>query len=137
RLQFRQTELLSDILCRHSNSRIITRFSRIMDATRRTPPLHISRGFTMLEIVLALVVLGIVSAASAGKIHDLLIQERVIRASTAVENGLEAAFALATRNRQPVRISWSPATMQVGITDRTGLVYYQRVGLGADAYGLQ
>jgi prepilin-type N-terminal cleavage/methylation domain-containing protein len=108
-----------------------------MDAPRR--PLLPNRlpGFTLFEIMVALVVLGIVSAMSAGRIHDILIQQRVVRASTAVENGLEAAFALATRNRQPVRISWSAADMQLGVTDRTGLVYYQRVGLGADAYGLQ
>lgn len=91
----------------------------------------------MFEVVISLVVLGIVSAMSAGRIHDLLIQQRVIRASTAMENSLEAAFAIATRNRQPVRVSWSPSTMQLGVTDRAGLVYYQRLGLGSDAYGLQ
>ena len=108
-----------------------------MDAPR--PPLRFNRlpGFTMFEVIVALVILGIVSAMSAGRIHDLLIQQRVVRASTAVENTLEAAFALATRNRQPVRISWSASNMQIGVTDRSGLVYYQRLGLGSDAYGLK
>jgi hypothetical protein len=91
----------------------------------------------MFEVMVTLVVLGIVSAMSAGRIHDLLIQQRVMRASTAVGNGLEAAFALASRNHQPVRISWSASNMQLGITDRTGAVYYQRIGLGAEAYGFQ
>jgi prepilin-type N-terminal cleavage/methylation domain-containing protein len=94
-------------------------------------------GFTMLELMLVVVLLGIVSAMSAGRIHDLIIQQRVVRAATAVQNGLESAFALAGRNRQPVRISWSPASMQFGVTDRSGNVFYRRIGLGADAYGLE
>lgn len=94
-------------------------------------------GFTLLELMLVVVVLGVVSAVSAGRIHDLIIQQRIAGASTAVQNGLEAAFALAGRNRQPVRISWSPATMQLGVTDRAGVVFYRRVGLGPDAYGLR
>jgi prepilin-type N-terminal cleavage/methylation domain-containing protein len=94
-------------------------------------------GFTMLELMLVVVLLGIVSAMSAGRIHDLIIQQRVVRAATAVQNGLESAFALAGRNRQPVRISWSPASMQFGVTDRSGNVFYRRIGLGTDAYGLE
>ena len=94
-------------------------------------------GFTLLELMMVIVVLGIVSAVSAGRIHDLIIQQRVARASTAVQNSLEAAFALASRNRQPVRISWSASSMQLGITDRAGTVFYRRVGLGPDAYGLR
>jgi hypothetical protein len=87
--------------------------------------------------MVVVVMLGILSAASVGRIRDFVIQQRVVRASTAVQNGLEAAFALASRNRQPVRISWSSSTMQLGVTDRAGIVYYRRIGLGADAYGLQ
>ncbi|MDB4875246.1 MAG: hypothetical protein JWM41_1692 [Gemmatimonadetes bacterium] len=91
----------------------------------------------MLELMLVVVVLGIVSAMSAGRIHDIMIQQRIVRAATAVQNGLEAAFALASRNRQPIRVSWSASAMQLAVTDRSGTVAYRKIGLGADAYGLQ
>ena len=61
-------------------------------------------GFSMIELIVVLVIVGIIFGISAGRIHDLIIQERVARAATAVQNDLEAAFAIATRNRRPIRI---------------------------------
>jgi hypothetical protein len=53
-----------------------------------------------------------------------------------VENSLESAFAIAARNRRPIRITWSSTTMQLAVTDRAGTVFYRRTGLGQDPYGL-
>src|SRR5205085_2037663 len=72
----------------------------------------------------------------AGRIHDLIIQQRVARAATAVQNDLEAAFAIAGRNRHPVRIVWDSTARQLGLTDRAGTTAYRHTGLGKDPYGL-
>jgi type II secretory pathway pseudopilin PulG len=90
----------------------------------------------MIEIVVVLVIVGITSAMSAGRIHELIIQQRIARAATAVQNSLEAAFAIAGRNRHPVRIAWDSVAKQLGVTDRAGTTAYRHTGLGPDPYGL-
>jgi len=94
------------------------------------------RGFSLLEITVAMVIVGLTSAASAGKVHDIMIQQRVARAATAMRNDLEGAFALAVRNRRPIRISWDATAMQLGVTDRAGTTAYRHTNVGRDAYGL-
>lgn len=90
----------------------------------------------MIEVTVALVIVAITSAMSAGRIHDLIIQQRIVRAATAVQNDLEAAFAIAGRNRHPIRIAWDSTTRQLGVTDRAGTTAYRHTGLGRDPYGL-
>ena len=89
--------------------------------TRPTPLRRRARaGFSMVELILVLTIVGITFAISVGRIHDMMIQQRIARAATAVQNDLEGAFALASRNRRPIRISWNSATMQLDVTDRAG-----------------
>jgi prepilin-type N-terminal cleavage/methylation domain-containing protein len=107
-----------------------------MQTSFQPPRPSLRRGYTMLELVIVLTIVGIVSAMSVGRIHDLLIHERVVRAATAMQNDLEAAFAIAGRNRRPVRISWDAASMRLGVTDRAGTLRYRTIALGGDAYGL-
>src|SRR5690242_14456106 len=92
--------------------------------------------FTMLEVVVVLAVVGIVSALSAGRIHAIIVQQRVSRAATSLQTDIEAAFSIASRNRQPIRITWNAATMQMGVTDRAGTIYYRKTALGPDDFGL-
>lgn len=99
-------------------------------------PLHTRRGFTLLEVMVVLVVSGVVVALSSGKIHDILVQQRVARAATALQNEIEAAFTIAGRNRQPVRITWDSAGQRMLISDRTATTYYRKTTLSQDAYGL-
>lgn len=82
-----------------------------------------------------MIMVGIVSALSAGRIHSLMVQQRVARAATSLQSDLEAAFALAVRNRAPVRIAWNSTKRQMGVTDRAGTTFYRRTPLGTD-YGL-
>jgi Tfp pilus assembly protein FimT len=90
----------------------------------------------MLELIIVLVVVGIIAAISANKIHDIMIQQRVYRASTAVQTNVEAAWTLAVRNSRPVRITWDASRLQLDVTDRAGTTYFRRANLGTDAYGL-
>lgn len=91
----------------------------------------------MLEVVIALMLVGIVSMLSAGKIHSIMVQQRVARAATSLQSDLEAAFAIAARNRVPIRITWNSTKMQMQVTDRAGSIFYRRTPLGKEAYGLR
>ncbi len=102
----------------------------------RTPPSAPRAGFTILELLVVMVVVGIISTISAGRIHDLLIQQRMTRAANVIQTNAEAAFAIAVRNRRPIEISWTSSTMQMQVTDRTGATAYRKVSLGRDPYGL-
>jgi prepilin-type N-terminal cleavage/methylation domain-containing protein len=92
-------------------------------------------GFSLLELLIVLMIVGVISGLSAGRIHAIIVQARVARAATSLQTDLEAAFAIANRNRRPVRIAWSTSSMQMRVTDRSGSVFYRRTPLGRDAYG--
>lgn len=93
-------------------------------------------GFTLLEITVVIVVVGIVLSMSAGRIHSFLLQQQTSRAATALQNDLEAAFAIATRNRRPVRIAWDANAMQLNVTNRGGTIFFRKTSLASPAYGL-
>lgn len=92
------------------------------------------QGFTLLELMVVVFVAAVVTAMSFGKIQALMVQSRIHSASTAMQNDIEAAFALASRNRTPIRISWSSGDQQLRVSDRNGIVY-RHLNLGS-AYGL-
>jgi len=94
------------------------------------------RGFSMIETMLVMTILGIVASVSLGKLHEVIVQQRVARAATAVQNTVENAFSIATRNRRPIRISWNAAKMRLTVTDRAGTTTFRTLSLGSDAYSL-
>lgn len=98
--------------------------------TRRTS----RRGFTLLELVVVVFMAGIVGMMSLGKIRALMVHSRLRNASISIQNDVETAFTLATRNRRPIRIYWSSDNKQMRIADRNGTIY-RKLNLGA-TYGL-
>lgn len=98
-------------------------------------PRRARRGFSLLEILIVMIVLGVVSATSMGKMHTIMTQQRLYRAATATQGDLEAAFAISVRNRAPIRISWDATNLQVDVTDRAGTTIYRKSNLGAE-YGI-
>lgn len=88
----------------------------------------------MLEVMVALLIVGVVTTLSAGKFHAIIVQARVARAASSLRSDLEAAFTIAARNRQPTRISWNSTALQLDVTNRAGK-YFRRTPLGKD-YGL-
>jgi len=94
-------------------------------------------GFSMLEIMVALTLVGVTSAISVGKIHDIMIQERIARAATTIRGDMEAAFALAVRNREPIRIRWNSSALALTVTNRDGSTVYRTTALSRDTYGLR
>jgi Tfp pilus assembly protein FimT len=93
-------------------------------------------GFSTSELLVALMIVGLTTTIGLGRFHNLLVQFRVDRAATAVQNDLESAFAISQRNRKPINITWNATTRQLGVTNRAGTVTYRRVSLAQD-YGLQ
>jgi prepilin-type N-terminal cleavage/methylation domain-containing protein len=93
-------------------------------------------GFTILELITVLVVGGILTSFAMGRVTQIMSSQRLKAASVAVQNELSGAWAIALRNRRPVRISWDASKMQLNITDRAGTTVYRRTTLGS-AYGLR
>ena len=91
----------------------------------------------MLEMMVVVVIVGITGTVTAGRVRDLMIQSRIQRAASAVQNDLEAAFALAGRNRRPVHIEWNSSTMQLAVMDRSDATAFRHTTLGMDGYGLR
>ena len=91
----------------------------------------------MLEMMVVVVIVGITGTITAGRMHALIIQSRIQRASTAVRNDLEAAFAIAARNRRPIHIEWNSSTMQLAVMDRSDATAFRHTTLGMDGYGLR
>lgn len=91
----------------------------------------------MIEIVIVLMVGGVLSAMSMGKMHDIMVQQRIARAATALHSDLANAFAIAARDRKPTRIYWDATSMQFSVTNHAGTMAYRHTSLGSDAYGLK
>lgn len=94
-----------------------------------------ARGFTLLEVLVVLAIVAVVTAMSVGRIHTLTVQQRLQRAVRATQNDIEAAYAIAVRNRQPIRISWDATKRQLDVTDRAGTTVFRKSNLGT-VYGL-
>lgn len=97
---------------------------------------RLRRGFSILELITVLVVVGILATISAGKVEQVMTQQRVYRASNIIQTDVEAAWALAARNRHPIRITWDSANRQMRVTDRAATTNFRRTSLGRDPYGL-
>lgn len=85
--------------------------------------------------MIVMIVIGIVAAATTGRFHAVMVQQRVQRAAAATQGDIEAAFAIAARNRVPIRVSWDASNVQVDVTDRAGATIYRKSNLGVE-YGL-
>ncbi len=76
------------------------------------------RGFTLIEIVIVIVVIGLILRFGLPSFSRSLRVGRVNRAATVLSADIERAFSMAARDRKPVRIAWSGGSMQYTLTDR-------------------
>jgi type II secretory pathway pseudopilin PulG len=88
----------------------------------------------MLEMLIVIIVLAILVTVSVPRIARIIRHERVNRAAQMVVQDLQNGFALAGRQRAPVRLTFTPAQKMYVFTDRvTGAVLSQRLlSTGAD-----
>lgn len=94
-------------------------------------------GFTLIETMVVLVIIGVTSSITVGKVYQMMVWNRISRASTSVQNDLEAAFALAVRNRLPIRVSWASSAQQMSVTNRAGTTTFRRTNLDMGTFGLK
>jgi type II secretory pathway pseudopilin PulG len=114
--------------------RTSTKLTRRTPVPRRPRPGHRARiraGFSLIELLTVFIIAGILGMMSIGRISSMISQSKVTRASQAVTNDLQSAFAIAARNRQPVRIVWDASRMSFSITNRAQTMTYRKVTLGA------
>lgn len=83
-----------------------------------------------MEMLIVTSVLGVLAALATGHISDYIRERNVAAAAAVVRNDLQQAFAIAARNRHPVRVSFAAGDTALLITDRENTVTYVRRGLG-------
>jgi prepilin-type N-terminal cleavage/methylation domain-containing protein len=91
----------------------------------------IRRGFTLAEILVTVAILGILATMTGPAMSRVVRHNRVNRSATVIAADLQNAFAVAARQRQPVRIQADAATRSYQFVDRrTGQVLRIRTFYG-------
>ena len=92
----------------------------------------------MIEMLVVFGVFGAVMMMSVRSVGDTLRRDRVAKIAAIVGSDVEQAFAIAARQRQPVRMSFSRVNKTFTIVDRNTqtLVYKKRAFTSAGQYGL-
>ncbi|MFL5467568.1 MAG: Tfp pilus assembly protein FimT/FimU [Gemmatimonadaceae bacterium] len=88
-------------------------------------------GFTMLEVLVVVVIIGVLAMIVGPATSRIVRHQRVNRAATVIAADLQNAFAVAARQRQPVRIQADATTRSYQFIDRkTGAVLRIRTFYG-------
>ena len=89
--------------------------------------------FSLLEVLVVMTLIGVAAALSIPKVNRIVSQTKIQRAAQALQLEVQQAFAIAGRNRAPVKLTFNSASMQVRTTNLAGSTVYRRLGLGAGA----
>ena len=76
------------------------------------------RGFTTIEMIIVAVIIGLMAAAVMPRISRIVAEERIRKLQGTVATDFEVAFALANRERKPVKVTYSTSTQVLTITDQ-------------------
>ena len=95
-------------------------------------------GFTMIEMLVVFVVFGAVMLVSVRRVGDTLRRDRTAKVAAIVGSDVEQAFAIAARQRVPVRMKFSRVNKTFQIVDRNTptLIYKKRSFATSGEYGL-
>ena len=104
------------------------------DLGKRRPGSRCVRGFSMLEMLVVCIIIGLLVAISVPKMAVIVRHERVNRAATIIVQDLQNGFALAGRQRSPVRLTFTPSLQKYVFSDRlSGIAIMTRIlSTGAD-----
>lgn len=90
-----------------------------------SPIREVRRGFSLIEILMVVVLVGILLSISVPAVGRQVTRDRVIRSATVVQGMLEEASLAAARRRVPVRVTLTGGALR--ISDReTGEVLRER-----------
>ncbi|HEY1952829.1 MAG TPA: GspH/FimT family pseudopilin [Gemmatimonadaceae bacterium] len=88
-------------------------------------------GFTIYELLVVVVILGILAGMVGPAMSRIVRHQRVNRAATVIASDLQNAFAVAARQREPVRIQADAASRSYQFVDRkTGAILRIRTFYG-------
>ena len=94
-------------------------------------------GFSMLEMLLVLIIIAVLVGIVIPKIATIIRHERVNRAAQVLVQDLQNGFAMAGRQRAPVRLTFTPGTKTYVFSDRaSGTVLQTRVMSTGSEYSL-
>jgi prepilin-type N-terminal cleavage/methylation domain-containing protein len=98
---------------------------------------HRRAGFTLIEAMLVITIVGILVALSLPKFETMIRGEAADRAARVVANDMEMALSASARARKPIRVTYTSASVSYTITDRAaGTVYVTRNLGSGTAYSL-
>ncbi len=81
------------------------------------------RGFTLIELIMVVSIIGVLAGIAGPRMSIIVRHNRANRAATVIAADMQNAFAVAARQRSPVRISADASTKSYQFVDRkTGKV---------------
>lgn len=104
---------------------------------RRYRTTSVRRGFTILELLIVVTMIGALAAISLGKTGQIMTGWRITRAAQAMSEEMQVAFALVGRNRKPVVIEFKTDSMNLVIRSRPDVsgntTIFRRRNFGRDS----
>jgi prepilin-type N-terminal cleavage/methylation domain-containing protein len=98
---------------------------------------HRRSAFSMLEMLTVIIIIALLIAIAVPKMARIIRHERVNRAAQVLVADLQNGFAMAGRQRAPVRLVFYPSTLTYTFSDRaTGTLYQTRVMNSASEFAL-
>lgn len=91
------------------------------------------RGFSIMEVVVALFFVVALSAVATVKAGGAITQSKIQRAAQRLQTDVQQAFAIAARNRRAVVLRWQSSSVEMQVTDRTQTTIYRRTPLGVQS----
>ena len=93
--------------------------------------LRARRGFSLMEMLVVVILVGILMSVAGLRVSGMITQQRVVRAASTIQTQMETAFALAGRNREPMKIVFasSASAITVRTMNRDGTMVFTTTDL--------
>ncbi|MEO5739706.1 MAG: prepilin-type N-terminal cleavage/methylation domain-containing protein [Vicinamibacterales bacterium] len=87
----------------------------------------VRKGFTLIELMLVFCLVGIVMAVAIRSVGDTIRRDRVNKAMAILSADMEQAFAVAARQRTPMRLLFDSTRMTFSVAQRSDTTLKYRV----------